>query len=198
MNTLGMDVSECDAIAVSAGPGSFTGLRIGSATAKGIGLALNLPIIEVPTVDAIAYNLFGTDRIVCPLMDARRQQVYTGLYTFEGSEMKVLCPQKAVSIDEILEKLMHLTDTRSRVGTEWQYIRMPSRRNVQCRGALRRPMPLSNEAEPWRLWRQITGRINRSVWSVPEIINRIIFVSLRLSGSWPPRWLLEKRQRNKS
>lgn len=105
MNTLGMDVSECDAIAVSAGPGSFTGLRIGSATAKGIGLALNLPIIEVPTVDAIAYNLFGTDRIVCPLMDARRQQVYTGLYTFEGSEMKVLCPQKAVSIDEILEEV---------------------------------------------------------------------------------------------
>ena len=105
MNTLGVDVSECDAIAVSAGPGSFTGLRIGSATAKGIGLALNLPVIEVPTVDAIAYNLFGTDRVVCPLMDARRQQVYTGLYTFEGGEMKVLCSQKAVSIDEILEEV---------------------------------------------------------------------------------------------
>lgn len=105
MTTLGMDVDVCDAIAVCAGPGSFTGLRIGSATAKGLGLALNLPIIEVPTVEAIAYNLFGTDRIICPLMDARRQQVYTGLYTFEGCRMKVLCPQKVVSIEEIIEEV---------------------------------------------------------------------------------------------
>lgn len=105
MNTLDMEVSECDAIAVSAGPGSFTGLRIGSATAKGLGLALNLPIIEVPTVDGIAYNLFGTDRVVCPLMDAKRQQVYTGLYTFEQNQMRVLSAQKAVSIEEILNEI---------------------------------------------------------------------------------------------
>ena len=112
--------------------------------------------------------------------------------------MKVLCPQKAVSIDEILEEVNALDRPVIFNGDGVAVYKMPSRRNVQCRGALRRPMPLSNEAEPWRLWRQITGRINRSVWSVPEIINRIIFVSLRLSGSWPPRWLLEKRQRNKS
>ena len=82
IKTLGVPLDTCDALAVSAGPGSFTGLRIGSATAKGISLALGLPIIEVPTVDGIAYNLFGTDRLICPLMDAKRQQVYTGLYTF--------------------------------------------------------------------------------------------------------------------
>lgn len=102
VKTLGITLDSCDAIAVSAGPGSFTGLRIGSATAKGIGLALNLPIIEVPTVDAIAYNLYGTDRIICPLMDAKRQQVYTGLYTFEQGEMTVIAAQKAVSIEDIL------------------------------------------------------------------------------------------------
>lgn len=77
-----LDMSEIDAIAVTAGPGSFTGLRIGSATAKGFGFALNKPIIAVPTLEALAYNLYGTERIICPLMDARRNQTYTGLYEF--------------------------------------------------------------------------------------------------------------------
>ena len=81
-----LDLSCIDAIAVSAGPGSFTGLRIGSATAKGLGLALDKPIISVPTVDALAMNVYGTDHIVCPLMDARRSQVYTGIYRFLPEE----------------------------------------------------------------------------------------------------------------
>ena len=75
-----LDLSGIDLIATTAGPGSFTGLRIGAATAKGLGLALNKPILPVPTVDSLACNLFGTDRLICPIMDARRQQVYTGIY----------------------------------------------------------------------------------------------------------------------
>ena len=66
-----LDLSTVDAIAVAAGPGSFTGLRIGSATAKGLGLALDRPLISVPTVDGLAYNLYGSRDMVCPLMDAR-------------------------------------------------------------------------------------------------------------------------------
>lgn len=73
-----------DAVAITAGPGSFTGLRIGAATAKGIALALDLPMIAVSTLDSLAYNLYGTEAIVCPIMDARRQQVYTGIYETPG------------------------------------------------------------------------------------------------------------------
>ena len=72
-----LDLNTVDAIAVVGGPGSFTGLRIGSATAKGLGLALKKPLIHIPTLEGLAYNLWGTDKIVCPIMDARRGQVYT-------------------------------------------------------------------------------------------------------------------------
>ena len=75
-----LDLQDIDAIAVASGPGSFTGLRIGSATAKGLGLALDKPIIGIPTVDGLAYNIYGTNKLICPLMDARRNQVYTGIY----------------------------------------------------------------------------------------------------------------------
>ena len=104
----GISMADVDAIVISGGPGSFTGLRIGAATAKGLGLALEKPLVNVPTVDAIAYNLYGTDQVICPMMDARRQQVYTGLYTFEGDDFKVLSPQKAVSIGEIVEEINEL------------------------------------------------------------------------------------------
>lgn len=82
VQSTGLDMKEIDAIAIAAGPGSFTGLRIGSATAKGLGLALKKPIVPVSTVDALAYNMYGTDCLVCPIMDARRNQVYTGIYEF--------------------------------------------------------------------------------------------------------------------
>ena len=102
-----LDLNSVDAIAIAAGPGSFTGLRIGAATAKGLGLALNKPLVEVPTLEGLAYNLFGTEKIVCPLMDARRNQVYTGLYEFNG-DLHVLKDQCAVSLSEILQEINRL------------------------------------------------------------------------------------------
>lgn len=104
-----LDMDSVDAIAIASGPGSFTGLRIGAATAKGLGLALNKPLVEVPTLEGLAYNLCGTDKLVCPLMDARRNQVYTGVYAFETAghtwNMKVVEPQCAEDISEIIERL---------------------------------------------------------------------------------------------
>lgn len=102
---LGMDLSEVDGIAVSAGPGSFTGLRIGSATAKGLGLALDKPIISVPTLEGLAYNLLGTHSMICPMMDARRNQVYTGLYEFDQDKLITIDEQKAIAIEEMIDKV---------------------------------------------------------------------------------------------
>ena len=100
-----MNLDTIDAIAVAGGPGSFTGLRIGSATAKGLGLALKKPLIHITTVDGLAYNLCYTDRIICPIMDARRNQVYTGIYQMDGDKLQVLEAQMAVEIDELAKKL---------------------------------------------------------------------------------------------
>lgn len=106
----GTDLKEIDAIAVAGGPGSFTGLRIGSSTAKGIALALSKPIISVPTLEGLAYNLYGAKGLVCPIMDARRNQVYTGLYRFAGEDFQVVSGQKAVSIGELIEELNEKTE----------------------------------------------------------------------------------------
>ena len=117
------DLREIDAIAVAGGPGSFTGLRIGSATAKGLGLALDKPLIHVPTVDAMAYSMYGCEDIICPIMDARRKQVYTGLYSFSHKKnedgglydepvFQVLRMQMAVPVEELIR---HLNVYRRRV-----------------------------------------------------------------------------------
>lgn len=104
VSLLGIELSTIDAIAVSGGPGSFTGLRIGSATAKGLGLALNKPLIHIPTLDATAYNLFGASGLICPVMDARRNQVYTGIYRFER-EFEIIMEHTAMEIGELLSRL---------------------------------------------------------------------------------------------
>ena len=102
-----LDLSGIDFIAVTSGPGSFTGLRIGAATVKGLGLAFDKPVLPVPTVDSLACNLYGTDRLICPLMDARRQQVYTGIYENRDG-LNVLHPQCVTALADIAEELNQL------------------------------------------------------------------------------------------
>lgn len=105
-----LDLAEIDAVAVAAGPGSFTGLRIGSATAKGLGLALNKLLVSVPTLEGLAYQFWGSKDWICPIMDARRNQVYTGVYRFVETEeqgevsvsMETLMPQSAMDMQELI------------------------------------------------------------------------------------------------
>lgn len=97
------DKESFDLLAVAAGPGSFTGLRIGSATVKGLALAWNIPVVAVPTLEALAYNTWGSRRVICPIMDARRRQVYTGLYRFDKDDrLENLMDQIPMDIDELI------------------------------------------------------------------------------------------------
>lgn len=102
---LSVSLDEVDAIAIANGPGSFTGLRIGSATAKGLATALKRPIVPVPTLDALAYNLCGSRALVCPVMDARRNETYTAVYEFDGNEMRTVLSQRAVPIKDLIDAL---------------------------------------------------------------------------------------------
>lgn len=113
---LELNLETVDGIAIAAGPGSFTGLRIGSATAKGLGLALNKPLLSVPTLDALAYNLYGTEGLICPLMDARRNQTYTGVYAWEEGRFRIIQESEAVSIEEVLGTLNQLGKTVTFLG----------------------------------------------------------------------------------
>ena len=100
-----VDKKELTAIAVAAGPGSFTGLRIGASTAKGMAQALDIPIVPVSTLEGLAYGLQGVETLVCPIMDARRSQAYYGIYEVDGVKPVSLVPEAAEPIEVILEQL---------------------------------------------------------------------------------------------
>lgn len=100
----GTDLKSIDYIACSAGPGSFTGLRIGAATAKGFGISLGKEVIGVPTLDALAYGIFNNDKIICPIIDARRSEVYTGFYTWDNGKFVNLTENTVMHIDDVLKK----------------------------------------------------------------------------------------------
>lgn len=102
---LGLELDQVDAIAVTSGPGSFTGIRIGVATAKAMALALDVPIIGIPTLDVMAHNITFTTASICPIMDARRNQVYTSIYKWDNNMLQRECDYLAVPIEELLEKV---------------------------------------------------------------------------------------------
>ena len=100
------DLESVDAIAIAKGPGSFTGLRIGSAAVKGLAHALDKPVVEVPTLEAMAYQAYGYTGLIAPIMDARRSQVYTAAYTFdEKGKFTCLMESSALSVEEFVSKL---------------------------------------------------------------------------------------------
>lgn len=101
----GVSYNELGAIAVNAGPGSFTGVRIGIATVKGIAFPNNTPCISVSTLESIAYNFIDKSCVVCAVMDARRMQFYNALFKVENGKVQRLCDDRAISIDDLSEEL---------------------------------------------------------------------------------------------
>ena len=100
---LSFDLGTVDAIACASGPGSFTGLRIGAATAKGLAYALGKKIAAVPTLDAMAYNILDGSAVIAPIMDARRNQVYAALYQWDNGALVRLTAHMAEDISVVLD-----------------------------------------------------------------------------------------------
>ena len=132
---LGLDLETIDAIATAGGPGSFTGLRIGAATAKGLGLALKKPLIHVPTVDAIAYNMWGASGLICPIMDAKRCQVYTGLYHMENG-MEIVREQCPMDMGELISQLNKQSERVIFLGDGVPVYQGMNRQRASCVAAL--------------------------------------------------------------
>ncbi len=105
LKILGLTADDIDIFAASEGPGSFTGVRIGAATIKGLAFGKNKPCIGVSTIEALAYNLKGLRGIACPVMNARRNQVYNALFSISEDKIERLCPDRAISVEELIEEL---------------------------------------------------------------------------------------------
>ena len=105
LKNTGLTVADMDAIAVAAGPGSFTGIRIGVAAAKGLAFAADKPAVGVSTLAAMARNVAFCDGLVICAMDARRQQVYNALFEAKDGQLTRLTPDRAISLEELAEEL---------------------------------------------------------------------------------------------
>lgn len=103
-------VKDMDMIAISLGPGSFTGVRIGVSTVKGLAHPHNIPVMGVSSIEAMAMNIPYSDMLICPIMDARRNQVYTGMYKWNEDKLDEIHKDSPLTVDELIEKLSLLDE----------------------------------------------------------------------------------------
>lgn len=116
LKNTGVRLDEADLLACAAGPGSFTGLRIGLSTVKGLGWALDKPCIGVSTLEAMAMLVCHIDGLICPVMDARRDQVYNALFRSEGGSLTRLSPDRAIGMPELKQELEGFPDPQILIG----------------------------------------------------------------------------------
>ncbi len=100
---LDLDIQDIDCFAVAKGPGSFTGLRIGVATIKAMAQASNNPIVAISTLQAMAYNIFDTSRYIVPIIDAKSERIFSGIYKFEEDKLEVVLEDSPLTILELIE-----------------------------------------------------------------------------------------------
>ena len=105
LTNLALSINDIDGFVVSKGPGSFTGLRIGIATVKGLSQGTGKPFLGVSSLDALAYNMAFTTGIICPILDALRGNVYTALYKFKGNTLEKISDYLVISIEELITLL---------------------------------------------------------------------------------------------
>lgn len=111
MEDLELSVNDIDVFAAANGPGSFTGLRIGVATIKALAHSVNKPVVGISTLAGLAYNLPHCEHIIVPIMDARRNQVYTASYIWDEDGFKELSADEAISIEECVDSCGEFLDT---------------------------------------------------------------------------------------
>ncbi len=109
LKSLSLTCDDIDLFACSNGPGSFTGLRIGIGTIKGLAYGCGKEVVGVSTLEALAYNVASSGLLVAPIMDARRNQVYNALYKFHDGKIECIEPPRALSIEELAQSLPEKT-----------------------------------------------------------------------------------------
>ena len=139
-SALSITARDIDLFALSAGPGSFTGVRIGAATVKGLAFGSQAPCAEVSTLEALAHNLTLHKGLICPVMNARRSQVYTALFRSDGEKLERLMPDSALSIEELDEILSKYGESVALVGDGY---------DITVKGF--KATPLINVSEAYRL-----------------------------------------------
>lgn len=105
LNLSKLNINDINGLAISNGPGSFTGIRIGISAIKGIAAAKNLPCVAVSTLRAMAENFIGTDCYICAVMDARCNQVYNAIFEIKNNEVVRLCEDRALMCDELANEI---------------------------------------------------------------------------------------------
>lgn len=116
LKNLKLTFDDVELLACAVGPGSFTGVRIGVALVKGIAFGKNIPCVSVSTLDELAENLAGLEGIIVPVMDARRQQVYTATYSGKDGALEKLTPDRAIAISELASELKEYSEPIYLVG----------------------------------------------------------------------------------